>query len=74
LYLNLESNQLTQDGQECWGIDEFISFLYENKTLLSLNIANNSLDSSVGDKLVAATEANKTLIDLNFSSNNFSIE
>jgi Ran GTPase-activating protein (RanGAP) involved in mRNA processing and transport len=74
LSLNLESNQLTQDGQECWGIDEFISFLYENKTLISLNIANNSLDTTVGDKLVHATHENTTLIDLNFSFNNFNIE
>ena len=39
--LDLESNQLTVDGQEMYGVYQFADCLPENKTLLSLNVANN---------------------------------
>jgi Ran GTPase-activating protein (RanGAP) involved in mRNA processing and transport len=40
-YLNLESNQLTVDGQEMYGIIQMFEFLQFNSSLLSLNMANN---------------------------------
>ena len=40
-FLDLESNQLTQDGTTYGGVTELIAFLPHNKTLLSLNLANN---------------------------------
>ena len=40
--LNLESNTLASlDGSDSIGMYEFLKFFPENKTLLSLNIANN---------------------------------
>lgn len=47
-YLDLESNQITMGGQEPWGVYEFVEFLDHNKTLLSLNLANNELDEKCG--------------------------
>ena len=40
-FLNLESNQLTMDGNEMFGIYEIVEALEVNKTLLSLNMTNN---------------------------------
>jgi len=39
-YLDLESNNLTQDTEENGGVEEMITALAENKTLLSLNLAH----------------------------------
>lgn len=47
-FLDLESNQLTGGGNEFWAIYEFVNFLDYNKTLLSLNVANNELDEKCG--------------------------
>ena len=49
-YLDLESNNLTTDGTDFGGVTELFTFLPENKTLLSLNLANNGLDESCGDQ------------------------
>jgi len=46
--LDLESNQLTVDGQEPHGVYQFSECFKENKTLLSLNIANNQIDEKCG--------------------------
>lgn len=73
-YLDLESNQLTAGGQEFWGIYEFVNFLDSNKTLLSLNLANNDLDEKCGQMFREKLENNHTLIDFDFSGNNFSME
>ncbi len=43
-YLDLESNDLTRMGEENTGVEEMIQALIHNKTLLSLNMANNGLD------------------------------
>jgi hypothetical protein len=40
-FLDLESNQLVQDSTHLGGVNELIGFLPHNKTLLSLNLANN---------------------------------
>jgi len=40
-YLDLESNQLTNDGTNWGGVTSLFEFLPVNKTLLSLNLANN---------------------------------
>ena len=47
-YLDLESNDLTRNGEENAGVVEMISALIHNKTLLSLNMANNGLDEPTG--------------------------
>ena len=43
-YLDLESNNLTNDTEENGGVEEMIQALAVNTTLLSLNLANNRLD------------------------------
>ena len=43
-YLDLESNNLTHDGEETAGVEDMIQALASNKTLLSLNLGNNKLD------------------------------
>ena len=43
-YLDLESNNLTNDTEENGGVEEMIQALAHNNTLLSLNLANNRLD------------------------------
>jgi len=48
LSLDLESNQLTVDGEDNTGIIEFISALEKNKSLISLNLGNNKLDTPIG--------------------------
>ena len=72
--LDFEGNQLTLGGSDFWGMYDFIEFLDENKTLLSLNIANNDLDEKCGQMFADKLQNNYTLIDLDFSSNNFSME
>ena len=41
--MNLESNQLSGDGEDNLGITELILGLQNNKSLLSLNLSNNKL-------------------------------
>lgn len=70
----MESNNLTEVGQTFWGFYEFIEFLDYNKTLLSLNLANNDLDDECGRKIMEKLQNNHTLIDLDFSNNLFTME
>ncbi len=51
-YLDLESNDLTHEGQKNGGVEELINALSKNKTLLSLNVANNRLDAEIGRMFV----------------------
>jgi len=39
---------LTVDGEDNTGIIEFISALEKNKSLISLNLGNNKLDTPIG--------------------------
>jgi len=72
--LDMESNNLTHDGEENLGVEEMIQALRTNTTLLSLNIANNKLDESIGRLFVDCLHDNHTLIDFEFGFNNFRIE
>jgi hypothetical protein len=69
--LDLESNQLTLDGQEFRGIYDFVEFLAHNTSLLSLNLANNQMDEECGRMFSEKLEMNYTLIDFDFSMNQF---
>ena len=51
-YLDLESNNLTHDGEENLGVEEIIQALTYNTTLLSLNLGNNKLDEQIGRQFV----------------------
>ena len=51
-YLDLESNNLTNDTEENGGVEEMISALAENTTLLSLNLGNNRLQEDIGRNFV----------------------
>ena len=68
-YLDLESNQLTNDGSDFKGVLEMFNFLDHNSTLLSLNIANNNLNEDCGAKLCEKLENNFSVIDLDYSNN-----
>jgi Ran GTPase-activating protein (RanGAP) involved in mRNA processing and transport len=71
--LDLESNQLTQDGQDMQGIYDFVKCLFKNKSLLSLNLGNNNMDEKCGELFEEATRYNTTLIDFEFGFNNFTL-
>jgi len=49
-YLDLESNQLTSDGTTNGGVSDLFKFLPKNKTLISLNLANNQMNESCGEE------------------------
>ena len=70
--MDLESNNLTVDGQEFRGIYDLVEFLDHNTSLLSLNLANNQMDEECGRMFREKLENNYTLIDFDFSMNNFS--
>ena len=73
-FLDMESNQLTQDGQDFQGVIDFVQCMYKNKHLLSLNMSNNHMDERCGEEFERGTFANKTLIDFEFGFNNFLLE
>jgi hypothetical protein len=53
---------------------EMLRALEENKTLLSLNIGNNKLETAIGTQIRKMLEKNHTIIDLEIGFNNFSLE
>jgi hypothetical protein len=71
--LNLESNQLSGDGEDNLGITELVLGLQSNKSLLSLNLANNKLEAPIGAAIRAMLEINTTLIDLEVGFNLFAL-
>jgi len=73
-FLDLESNQLTTDGTNWGGVTSLFEFLPANKTLISLNMANNSMDASCGDQFNQLLAKNDTLIDFDYSMNNFNLD
>jgi len=73
-FLDLESNQLTNDGSDFKGVLEMLNFLDHNNTLMSLNIANNSLNEDCGNKLREKLENNYSLIDIDYSCNSFNVD
>lgn len=70
-FLDLESNQLTQDNEDVKGMVVFIESLKQNKSLISLNVANNKLDQDMGKEFKSCLETNQTLIDFEFGFNGF---
>ena len=72
-YLDLESNQLTADGEDNPGVIELIAALENNKSLLSLNLANNRLEQPIGFAIKKMLKKNYTLIDLELGFNNFNL-
>lgn len=73
-FLDLESNNLTHDGEENSGVEEMINALSTNSSLLSLNLGNNRLDEGIGRMFVDCLHQNHTLIDFEFERNNFRLE
>ena len=74
-FLDLESNQLTMGGDDTSGVQHYlIDALRTNKSLLSLNIANNHLDADIGKDFKAMLEQNETLIDFEINFNQFHLE
>ena len=73
-FLDLESNQLTQDGEDLAGIVNFINALQHNKSLISLNLANNKLEEPIDKEIRSMLEVNTTLIDFEFGFNSFRLQ
>lgn len=73
-FLDLDNNMLTNDGEDPTGLKQMIEALKVNKSLLSLNIANNRLDEQIGKAFEEAMQVNTTLIDFDFSFNNFEVD
>ena len=77
-YLDLESNNLTNDTEENSGVEEMINALQENTTLLSLNMANNRLGVEIGRNFVdlfnPRGKCQESLIDFEFGFNDFRLE
>ena len=73
-FLDLESNQLTVDGNDPSGVTIFIEFMLYNKTLISLNIANNSLNENNWNDLNDKLAKNDTIIDLDYSMNQINLD
>jgi len=55
-------------------MDVFCKALVQNKTLISLNVANNGLFPEVGKKFEAMMKENLTLIDFEIGFNDFGLE
>jgi len=72
--LDLESNQLTQDGEDLAGIVQFINALQHNKSLTSLNLANNKLEEPIDKEIRSMLEVNSTIIDFEFGFNMFRLQ
>ena len=68
-YLDMESNQLTLDGQDMQGVIALMQCLDSNNTLLSLNVANNQIDQKVGEIFKDKLKNNYSLIDFDYSRN-----
>lgn len=64
---------MTADGEDFPGIQEMLRALEDNKTLLSLNLANNKLETQIGKEIRKMLEKNHTLIDLEIGFNNFNL-
>jgi hypothetical protein len=73
-FLDLDNNMLTNDGDDTSGLFTFIEALKSNKTLLSLNMANNRLDEGIGKAFEEALAVNYSLIDFEFGFNQFSVD
>lgn len=73
-YLDLENNYLTNSGASQDEIKSFSDCLLTNKSLLHLNLANNTMVAECGERFVQSTEVNKTLICFEFGFNNFLLE
>ena len=69
--LDLENNNLASQQQAKEELQQVAESLSENKTLLSLNIANNDIDHIIGNHFVQHTAVNKTLICFEFGMNEF---
>ena len=67
----MEANTLTNDNESPQSMVIFIEALKQNKSLISLNVANNKLDGDLGKEFKHCLEQNKTLIDFEFGFNNF---
>lgn len=73
-FLDLDNNMLTSDGDDTTGLLSFIEALKHNKTLLSLNVANNRLDEAIGKAFEETLAVNHTLIDFEFGFNMFNVD
>lgn len=67
--LNLESNNLTADGNDQKGIIRLAEALKENRSLRVLMLSRNGITAQAGEYFVKAVEANEMLTVIDLSGN-----
>ena len=72
-HLSMEGNTMS-DEQSDEGMTMLCSALFENQSLMFLNLANNGLTERSGSKLLAVLEQNPTLIALHLQGNNLNFK
>jgi len=69
--LDLSNNNLTNQGQSKDEVQQIAKALEKNKTLLYLNLSNNSLEEIIGNQFIISTNINKDLICFEYGFNDF---
>ncbi|SCP02916.1 conserved Plasmodium protein, unknown function [Plasmodium malariae] len=72
--LNLESNDLTNRGQNIEEVNRLLESIKNNKSLRILNLANTNMNKNNGDAMCEMLEINKSIIEMNFENNNFTCD
>lgn len=72
-FLDLSRNCLTSQGDDPDGVFALAEALKTNTSLLSLGVAGNMLDESVGQVFEEAIKENYSLIDFDYQDNHFSV-
>ncbi|SBT79046.1 conserved Plasmodium protein, unknown function [Plasmodium ovale] len=72
--LNLESNDLTNDGNNFEEMNTFFDSIKNNKAIKMLNLANTNMNKNNGDALCHLLETNKAIIEMNFEDNYFTCD
>ncbi|KRW99164.1 hypothetical protein PPERSA_07407 [Pseudocohnilembus persalinus] len=67
--VDIENNNVTNNGRDTQSFIELCRALEQNNTLLSLNLTNNNLNAECGDALERLLEKNTTLIMVDVDQN-----
>ncbi|VWU49227.1 conserved protein, unknown function [Hepatocystis sp. ex Piliocolobus tephrosceles] len=72
--LNLEHNDLTNNGQNVEEINMLFETIKNKKTIKILNLSNTNMNKNNGDKLCEMLENNKAIIEMNFENSDFTCD
>ncbi|EUR64804.1 hypothetical protein PFBG_05042, partial [Plasmodium falciparum 7G8] len=73
-YLNLENNDLTNQGNIGEVINELFDVLKNNKSIKILNVANTNMKEDNAESICSMLEMNKMITDINIENNNFTFD